>query len=374
MKVALIGAGSIGGLHAQSLHADPRVDELLIADLDLNRGRELAERHGAVALDPDSAFDHRPNAVVIAVATPGHGPLVRRCIEAGIPCFCEKPLAAGVEESVELTRLAEGRQSFVQVGFMRRFDPALAELRGLISSGALGRVDTVRVASHDHEPPSEEYAAGSGGIFRDQLIHDFDMIRWVTQSEVAWVFAAGTIRALSFLERYGDVDTTVLAFGLSSGPLGVLTGTREDGRGEDVRIEAIGSADSASAGFNARTPLRLCDPVGVEQRACPLHRRPRPLRRRLRRRARSVPHGRRRGRRQRLHPARRARHAPGGRRGGAVAGRKRTRDGHARISVAGRVAPSGRSRFAPRPVRSRFASRPVRSRFASRPRRSCRPS
>jgi len=146
---------------------------------------------------------------------------------------------------------------------MRRFDPALLQLRELIGSGALGRVDTVRVASHDHEPPSEQYAAGSGGIFRDQLIHDFDMIRWVTQSEVAWIFAAGAIRALSFLERYGDVDTTVLAFGLSSGPLGVLTGTREDGRGEDVRIEAIGSADSASAGLNARTPLRLCDPLGV---------------------------------------------------------------------------------------------------------------
>ena len=165
--------------------------------------------------------------------------------------------------------MAESRQSLIQVGFMRRFDPALEQLRGLIGSGALGRVDTVRVASHDHEPPSEQYAAGSGGIFRDQLIHDFDMIRWVTQSEVSWVFAAGAIRALSFLERYGDVDTTVLAFGLSSGPLGVLTGTREDGRGEDVRIEAIGSADSASAGLNARTPLRLCDPLGVSDELAP---------------------------------------------------------------------------------------------------------
>jgi myo-inositol 2-dehydrogenase/D-chiro-inositol 1-dehydrogenase len=263
MRVALIGAGSIGSLHAQTLHANPRVEELVVSDLDVTRAEALAARFDAAAMAPDGAFAQAPDAVVIAVATPGHGPLVRRCVEAEIPCFCEKPLAAGVDESVALTRLAESRGSLVQVGFMRRFDPAIAQLRDLIVSGELGRVDTLRVASHDHEPPDEQYAAGSGGIFRDQLIHDFDMIRWVADAEVSWVYAAGAIRALTFLERYGDVDTTVLALGLSNGPLAVMTGTREDGRGEDVRIEAIGSKDSASAGLNARTPLRLCDPIGV---------------------------------------------------------------------------------------------------------------
>jgi myo-inositol 2-dehydrogenase / D-chiro-inositol 1-dehydrogenase len=269
MKVVLIGAGRIGALHAQSLRSHPAVGELLIADLDLARARELAQRHDAFALTPDAAFESAPDAVVVAVATPAHPPLVRRCIEAEIPCFCEKPLAAGVEETVELVRLSERRPSLVQVGFMRRFDQAIAELRRLVTTGELGRIDAVRVASHDHEPPSEEYAAGSGGIFRDQLIHDFDMIRWVADSELSWIYAAGAIRALRFLERYGDVDTTVISFGLSSGPLGVLTGTREDGRGEDVRIEMIGSSDSASAGLNARTPLRLCDPVGVSTELAP---------------------------------------------------------------------------------------------------------
>ena len=122
---------------------------------------------------------------------------------------------------------------------------------------------SLRVASHDHEPPSEEYAARSGGIFRDQLIHDFDMVRWVSGSEVDWVYTAGVIHTLDFLASLGDVDTCVLTLSLAGGELVAMTGSREDGRGEDVRIEAIGSADSASAGFNARTPLLLLDPLGV---------------------------------------------------------------------------------------------------------------
>jgi myo-inositol 2-dehydrogenase / D-chiro-inositol 1-dehydrogenase len=202
--------------------------------------------------------------VVIAAATDAHGALVRRCIELGIAAFCEKPLSADLAESVALVALAEAAgSSSVQVGFMRRFDPALIALRERYHSGALGRVHVLRVASHDHEPPSEEYAARSGGIFRDQLIHDFDMVRWVSGSEVDWVYSAGAIHTLDFLASYGDVDTCVLTLSLAGGELVAMTGSREDGRGEDVRIEAIGSADSASAGFNARTPLLLLDPLGV---------------------------------------------------------------------------------------------------------------
>ena len=104
----------------------------------------------------------------------------------------------------------------------------------------------------------------SGGMFRDQLIHDFDMIRWVTASEVATVYATGAVRAIDFAERYGDVDTCALVLTMAGGELVLLAGTREDGRGEDVRVEAIGSKDSAAAGLNARTPLRILDPIGME--------------------------------------------------------------------------------------------------------------
>jgi myo-inositol 2-dehydrogenase/D-chiro-inositol 1-dehydrogenase len=262
--VALIGAGNIGSLHAANLAGEGAVEQLLIADADPARARALAERVGGRALTPAEVFAAAPDAIVIAAATQAHGELVGRCIELGIPAFCEKPLSSELDESVALVELAEAAgASPVQVGFMRRFDPALVELRERYRAGALGRVHVIRVASHDHEPPSEEYAAHSGGIFRDQLIHDFDMIRWVSGSEVDWVYAAGAIHTLDFLAAYGDVDTCALTLGLAGGELVALTGSREDGRGEDVRLEAIGSADSASAGFNARTPLMLLDPLGV---------------------------------------------------------------------------------------------------------------
>jgi myo-inositol 2-dehydrogenase/D-chiro-inositol 1-dehydrogenase len=264
VRVLLCGAGQIGALHARNLAASAAVSELVVADVDPGRAAALAAGSGGAAAPAGDPFAVLPDAVVIAAATPAHAGLVRGCLERGIPCFCEKPLSADVDETVALVREAEAAGAVVQVGFMRRFDPGLRELRALITGGGLGRVHTIHVASHDHEPPSEEYVARSGGMFRDQLIHDFDMIRWVTAAEVATVYAAGAVRAIPFAERHGDVDTCALVLVMDGGELVLVAGTREDGRGEDVRIEAVGSKDSAAAGLNARTPLRLLDPLGVE--------------------------------------------------------------------------------------------------------------
>ena len=264
MRVVLCGAGHIGAVHAANLAASGRVDELVVADLDATRAGELAARTEARATTPDEAFMLGPDAVIIAAPTPAHAGLVRRAVAAGIPCFCEKPLSGDLDETVDLVREVEAAGANVQVGFMRRFDAGIRALRGMIEAGELGRVHTMHVATHDHEPPDEAYVAVSGGMFRDQLIHDFDMIRWVTASEVATVYATGAVRAIDFAERHGDVDTCALVLTMTGGELVLLAGTREDGRGEDVRIEAVGSKDSAAAGLNARTPLRLLDPIGVE--------------------------------------------------------------------------------------------------------------
>lgn len=269
MQVLVCGAGQIGSLHAGNLVREVGASEVVIADVDPIRAEELALRVGARAAPAGDPFSADPDAVVIAAATPAHAGLVRACIERGLPCFCEKPLSAGVDETVALVREVEAAGLPVQVGFMRRFDPALRELRELVVGGGLGRVHTLHVASHDHEPPPEEYVARSGGMFRDQLIHDFDMIRWVTGAEVRSAYAAGAVRAIDYAERYGDVDTCALVLELEGGALVLVAGTREDGRGEDVRIEAVGSKESAAAGMNARTPLRLLDPIGVDAGLAP---------------------------------------------------------------------------------------------------------
>jgi myo-inositol 2-dehydrogenase / D-chiro-inositol 1-dehydrogenase len=265
MRVVLCGAGQIGAVHAANLARSAAVSELVVADIDEARAEALAADHGAAAATIDGAFTAGADAVVIGTPTPTHAELLRRCLAAGIACLCEKPLSGDLQESVELVREVEAGTSPVQVGFMRRFDPTLERLRAAIGGGELGRVHTMHVASHDHEPPDEAYVARSGGIFRDQLIHDFDMVRWVADAEVSTVYAAGAVRTIPFAERYGDVDTCALVLELEGGELVLMAGTREDGRGEDVRIEVIGSRDSVAAGLNARTPLRLLDPDGVDQ-------------------------------------------------------------------------------------------------------------
>ena len=207
--------------------------ELVVADVDPARAAALAERVSAraapagdpFAVDPDAVVDRRGDARARR-ARP------RPQSSAAIPCFCEKPLSADVDETVALVREVEAAGAAVQVGFMRRFDPALRELRELIAGGGLGRVHTLHVASHDHEPPPEEYVARSGGMFRDQLIHDFDMIRWVTASEVRSVYAAGAVRTIDFAERYGDVDTCALVLELTR--RGVRA-RRRDARGRQRR-------------------------------------------------------------------------------------------------------------------------------------------
>ena len=264
MRVVLCGAGHIGAVHAANLAASDRVTELVVADLDTARATDLATRTGAAAATPDEAFALTPDAVVIAAPTPAHAGLVRRAVAAGIPCFCEKPLSGDVDETVALVREVEAAGADRPGRLHAPVRPGIRALRDMIGRGELGRVHTMHVATHDHEPPDEAYVAVSGGMFRDQLIHDFDMIRWVTASEVASVYATGAVRAIDFADRYGDVDTCALVLTMTGGELVLLAGTREDGRGEDVRIEAIGSKDSAAAGLNARTPLRILDPIGVE--------------------------------------------------------------------------------------------------------------
>src|SRR4249919_4174833 len=139
MRVVLCGAGHIGVVHAANLAASDRVTELVVADLDPARAGELAAATGARAATPDEAFMLGPDAVVIAAPTPAHAGLVRRSVAAGIPCFCAKPLSGDLDETVELVREVEAAGAEVQVGFMRRFDPALRTLRDLIEGGELGR-------------------------------------------------------------------------------------------------------------------------------------------------------------------------------------------------------------------------------------------
>jgi myo-inositol 2-dehydrogenase/D-chiro-inositol 1-dehydrogenase len=198
--------------------------------------------------------------VVIASSTATHPDLVRAFARAGIPTFCEKPVAALAKEAVALLDELSATDTPVQIGFPRRFDAAYMAARADLVAGTLGYVHTVRSTTLDPAPPPEAYIRGSGGIFNDCAIHDFDSVRYVTGQEVVEVYAAGTNQGVDYIEAAGDAESVTSILTLTGGTLAVVSNSRSNGRGHDVRLELLGSKDSVAAGLDDRLPLRSADP------------------------------------------------------------------------------------------------------------------
>ncbi len=260
MKVALLGAGRIGRLHARLLSVTPGVERLVVADADPARAAEVAGEVGATAAPTIDAALDAAEAVVIAAATTAHADLIRAGIGRGLPTFCEKPLAVDLEATLTVADEIERSGVPFQLGFQRRFDPGYMEARRLVATGVLGTLYVVRLAGHDPEPPHESYIPQSGGLFRDFSIHDFDILRWLTGREVEEVYADGGVRGFPVFAKYGDVDTAVATMRMADGPFGVMTTARHDPLGYDIQTELFGSGDSVSVGLGPRTPLRSVEP------------------------------------------------------------------------------------------------------------------
>jgi myo-inositol 2-dehydrogenase / D-chiro-inositol 1-dehydrogenase len=255
LHVGVVGVGRIGAFHAETLGALDGVASLTVADADQARAAELAATLGAgTAATPEAIVD-AVDALVIATPTLSHAPLLRLAADAGIPAFCEKPVALEVAALDNVIVDIERAGILVQVGFQRRFDSGYRAAHDAVTTGAVGKVLVLRAATHDPAPPAEEYIAESGGIFRDLHIHDFDALRYVTGQEIVEVYADGAVLETPWFERHGDVDTAAAVLRLDGGALAILSGTRHDPLGYDVRLEVFGSANSIVAGVDDRSPL-----------------------------------------------------------------------------------------------------------------------
>jgi myo-inositol 2-dehydrogenase/D-chiro-inositol 1-dehydrogenase len=271
MHVGLVGAGRIGRYHARALTASPLVSAVTITDADPARAERAAVEVGArCAPSAEALVQDGVDALMIAAATPAHAPLVHLAAEAGLPAFCEKPIALDLATTDAVLEHVAAAGILLQIGFQRRFDPGYRAARDAVRSGGLGDLSLVRIAAHDPVPPSEEYLATSGGIWRDLLIHDFDVVPWVTGREVVEVFAQGSASSALFA-RQGDVDAAAAVLRFAGGLLGVLSASRQDPLGYDVRLELFGSRDSLAVGLDERTPLRSAEP-GVPAPARPAYR------------------------------------------------------------------------------------------------------
>jgi myo-inositol 2-dehydrogenase/D-chiro-inositol 1-dehydrogenase len=261
MRIGLIGLGRIGAFHAQTLSSLPSVDTLVVTDAVPGRAADLAGKFGAHAVDSTTdLLDSGLDGVVIAAATDAHPALLEAAIEAGLPVFCEKPVAANAAEAARTARLLADRGVPIQIGYPRRFDAGFVAAREALHSGALGWLHTIRSTTLDPAPPPRDYAAVSGGIFRDCSVHDFDAVRWVTGREVVEVYATGGNRGEEWIRDLGDVDSAATVLTMDDGTLAVVSNTRYNARGYDVRLELHGSRDSIAAGLEDRLPLRSAEP------------------------------------------------------------------------------------------------------------------
>jgi myo-inositol 2-dehydrogenase/D-chiro-inositol 1-dehydrogenase len=250
VRIGLVGTGRIGRLHAELLAT--RVEGAALAaicDVDRAAAAEVADRLRVPAFASAEELFELPevDAIAIATSTDTHADAVVAAAGTGRPIFCEKPVALDLAETDRVLAAVDESGVFFQVGFNRRFDPAHASVHRAVSTGALGDVHLVRISSRDPAPPPLGYARVSGGIFLDMTIHDFDMARFVTGSDVVEVYACGAVRITPELAELGDVDTAVVTLFHDSGALTAIDNSRQAVYGFDQRVEAFGSLGMAAS-------------------------------------------------------------------------------------------------------------------------------
>jgi myo-inositol 2-dehydrogenase/D-chiro-inositol 1-dehydrogenase len=260
MRVGVVGVGRIGSFHAGVLAGHPDVEQVLVTDADPARAEAVAREIGGRTAASVEAVLAAADAVVITAPTITHADLIRQAVEAGRTTFCEKPITIDLASTDEVIRHVRRHGATVQMGFQRRFDAGYRRARELVECGTLGRIYVVRMAGHDPHPPHDDYIPGSGGIFRDLHIHDFDIARYVTGQEVLEVYADGADAGFEAFARHGDVAAAVATLRFDGGTLGILSGTRHDPLGYDVRLEVFGAGDSVAVGWDGRMPLRSVEP------------------------------------------------------------------------------------------------------------------
>lgn len=265
LGVALLGAGRIGKVHARSVAEHDEARLAWVCDPDVQAASTLGRRHGASwSAEPQDALDDPSvDAVVIASPTATHTDLIRRSVLAGKKVLCEKPIDLDLGKVDRCWAEIADHAPFVMVGFHRRFDPTFREIHGRVSAGEIGAVRALRITSRDPAPPTPAYLAGSGGMFRDMTIHDFDIARFFL-GDVVEVQAMASTDGLDMFESLGDHAQASVVMRASSGALCMITNSRTCAYGYDQRLEAFGDLGSLEAGNLTATAVRAANTTTTE--------------------------------------------------------------------------------------------------------------
>ena len=264
--IVLIGAGRIGAVHAAHIARHPGLRLAVVADIDPAAAQALASRHGAQAMAPDAALAVPGLAgAVIASPTALHAPQTLAAAARGLAVLCEKPLALDLAVAQQALAGLEAQGARVLMGFNRRHDPDFAALRAALAAGRIGALETLHIISHDPAPPSPAYVATSGGLFRDMVIHDFDMARWLLEEEPVAVLTATACLVDPAIGTAGDVDTAKTILRTASGRLAVISSSRRSGYGYDQRIEAFGASGALRVGNVAQNRVEHWGAQGASE-------------------------------------------------------------------------------------------------------------
>jgi myo-inositol 2-dehydrogenase/D-chiro-inositol 1-dehydrogenase len=249
LQIAVIGVGRIGRLHAELLaRRIPGAALGPVYDTYDVTSRDVATEYGVpAAASVEEILAGDVDAVAICSSADSHADLMIAAARAGKAIFCEKPVSLELEELDRALAAVDESGVPFQIGFNRRFDPAHASVRAAVAAGTVGEPHLVRISSRDPAPPPIEYVRTSGGMFLDMTIHDFDMARFITGSEVVDVFARGAVRVAPAFAGAGDVDTAVVTLVHESGCLTAIDNSRRAAYGFDQRVEVFGSEGMAAS-------------------------------------------------------------------------------------------------------------------------------
>jgi myo-inositol 2-dehydrogenase/D-chiro-inositol 1-dehydrogenase len=262
VKIAQLGAGRMGAIHARNAAANPRLDLAFLVDPRPKVAGDLARDVGAEMADFDAVLaDPEIKGVIVASSTDAHLDNALACLRAGKMVFCEKPL------DLDLARLvaheAQLKDAAIFVAFNRRFDPHFAALAAKVASGAIGALETLHLINHDPAAPPAHFVPTSGGLFKDFTIHDFDVAAWLVGEPFNEVFAFASCLVDPMIGALGDVDTARVILKTASGKIVMISNTRRSGCGYDQRIEAFGSKGMAMAGNPSPTTVARWTEAGA---------------------------------------------------------------------------------------------------------------
>ncbi|QCO55956.1 inositol 2-dehydrogenase [Pseudorhodobacter turbinis] len=242
IRIGLLGCGRIGQVHAESIMRIPDAQLVAVADAFPNAAQALAAKTGAAVLSTDEIIGHEGiDAIIIGTPTDTHYDIIQAAARAGKAIFCEKPVDMSAARIRDCIAVVTKHNTPFMTAFNRRFDPSFAHLQARIAAGDIGAVEIVTILSRDPAPPPLSYIKSSGGIFRDMMIHDFDVARFLLGEDPVTIFATGAALVNPEIAKAGDVDTAAVVLTTATGKICQISNSRRASYGYDQRIEVHGA-------------------------------------------------------------------------------------------------------------------------------------